>query len=199
MNPKESLELVYTYINNVLADEDYDPHLSTLKHFILLQDLSKEGLGDTPTREETITISCCGDVTGPEGPGACAIVIRFPREKNPAWHSRILPKALNKETAAYDAIYEALLFIGNRPERFRKHEYPIQIQLANNTVVEQIGPTCVDPCKDFRNKWERVTQGLKDYKEIFQREIEVVWRPKEFTEDLKTAMRMVEEELSEFK
>ncbi len=195
----DSLRQIKHYLNMMLTDTDYDPHLSTLNHVNKLFDLcdkalDSDGVKELGEAEELYpdligkTIASC-DASIKENPGGMAasgIVIRFADSSSSPWvASRILPNCFTNNQAEYDAVYEALSYFKTFGAGYRTKS--IEIRSDSKLVVNQLNGVWNVNDENLKHRHQSVTSVLAEVREGLGMPITIEWYPRNNTDDLKQA------------
>ena len=196
----QALNSIKHYLDMMVADVTYDPHVSTLSHISKLLDfcdqaLDSEEVQELEVEQTSLFPDYCGKViascdasikNNPGGPSSSGIVIRFTDPGKQPWSmSRILPTAITNNQAEYDSIYEALNYFTTYGKGSITKS--IEIRTDSKVACNQINGLWEVKDKELKRRCESVKELLAVLREGLQIPIEVVWYPRNSTEDLKQA------------
>jgi ribonuclease HI len=184
----------------MLSDISYDPHVSTLNHVNKLLDICDNALSSEEVKElddwqvelhpdlaGKIVISCDASIKeNPGGPASSGVVIRFVSAgMRPYKMARILPTAVTNNQAEYDAVYEGLSYFRTfGPGPTCK---AIEIRTDSKLVVNQLNGVWEVKDENLKHRHESVSETLTNLRERLEIPIEIVWYPRNSTDDLKQA------------
>ena len=215
MNPKETLEYIDGYIQEILADDKYDMHLRTVKCFNKIRELIEEvditdardddlgivGLHNHPEGslllEPDVVISCDASITkNPGGEAAIAFVVRR-RGMKPYDQCMAMPQANTANEAEYDAIYHAVEHVKDWPGKFGGMH--IHIISDSQLAVYQLKGSweCKEPRLIRKKKFIlELIDGLPDSDTRHEKtRITSAWKPRNSTKDLKQANYIAQDAL----
>lgn len=204
-----TLEGIKHYINMLLADQNFDPHVSTIRHLTELLHVCEEGLSgqqeeveeeskpcpcpDIDNKLFAIVVGCDGSVNANPGTRSSGgYSITYPiHEGIPNYTGVVVhPNTISRKTnnqAEYDAVYNGLTHLQMLGPRPKYHTPIIEIQSDSQLVVNQLNNTfgCNDEIllKKRNSVWEVAEQvELK-----FGAKIYFKWYPRCSTPELKQA------------
>jgi len=201
----KALENINHYINSLLADKTFDPHVSTIYHLNEINKIAESGLNSTneinvcePEKEKVDTnyndkviISCDASITkNPGGTCTSGIVIEAP-DKDTLILSRHLPKASTNNEAEYDALWEGIKHIEYNMTTTK--EYPIEIHTDSQLVVKQISGECGTNEPKLARRIKIIKEELESLKKHGFSSIEIKWFPRNSTHGLKLANNAAQE------
>jgi ribonuclease HI len=194
----QTIHEVHHYLRALLADTSYDPHTSTVNHIKKLVDICEQTLNSqkvvdlnkqpqemSPYHTGKLVISC--DASIKENPGGYAsfgIVYRFPDlSREPLPISGALPLATTNNQAEYDCIYEALKHIEAHGPGCNTQS--VEIRTDSKVAVNQLNGTWNILDEDLKRRSEIITETLAYLRTSIP--IQIVWYPRNSTEDLRQA------------
>ena len=199
----QSLNQIKYYLDMMLADVSYDPHVSTLNHIEKLADLCKQALESNDVKELLSTtiipepslfpshvgktvVSCDASIkNNPGGPSSCGVIFRFPDlSVEPHKVARVLPTAVTNNQAEYDSVYEALNYF----KTFGSHSSSsIEIRTDSKLVCNQLNKVWEVNDSKLQHRHESITELWTELKQYLKIPITIVWYPRNSTDDLKQA------------
>lgn len=198
------------YIRNLLADDKFDPHMSTWKHLGHLLEVCDEVLqeGGRPSLEQVdehspepvkvsndgLVISCdASSKTNPGGPCSVGVVIELRGVKIHSF-ARTTP-ALTVNQAEYDAVYESLLYLGTLLNDFLRDLTSIKIYSDSQLIVNQLNGIYKVSDESLKKRHESVSQCRVQYELNSNKSIEIIWAPRCSTPGLKLANALAQKEI----
>jgi ribonuclease HI len=188
----------------MLADTNYDPHVSTLNHINKLLDLCSQVLDNDliteveewqieqfPEYSGKAVVSCDASIKeNPGGPASCGVIFRFPgRGSHPL--SRVLPTAVTNNQAEYDSVYEALSYFKTFGPGPRTKS--IEVRTDSKLVVNQLNGKWEVNDEKLKHRHKSVTEVLTELRKFLDIPIQIVWYPRNSTDDLKQANNIAQD------
>ena len=193
MTTKKDLESKLKNVSNIIDEYMSKEHPMLVSTQRLLNTLKTAATGVEPeTEEETvlnpsegrIIVSCDASIKkNPGGPSSVGIVIADPAQEKPLGISQVV-KATTNNQAEYDAVYVGLMSLvnlNNNPQTV------IEVRSDSLLVIDQLNG--VKKCND-----EKLNHRRELILELIQSlpvPVELVWRPRNSTPDLKLGQPML--------
>jgi len=198
------------YIRNLLADDRFDPHMTTWKHLGHLLEVCDEVLkeGGRSSLEEVdehspepvkvpddgLVISCdASSKTNPGGPCSVGVVVELRGIKIHSF-ARTTP-ALTVNQAEYDAVYESLSYLGTLLNHYLRELSSIRIYSDSQLIVNQLNGIYKVSDESLKRRHESVSDCRARYSHSAEKPIEIIWAPRCSTPGLKLANALAQKEI----
>jgi len=205
---RDTIFSIHHYISSLLADPNYDPHVSTLNHLNKLLAICNEVI-DTeqvdsskpeydPKWVGVVVISCDASIkNNPGGPASCGVVVRYPQGNlRPMEIAKLLPKTTTNNQAEYDGVYESLNYLRSFVHIRRRNDFSaIEIRLDSQLVVNQLNGeyACNEP--DLQRRKDIILEVKQELEKRLSIPITFQWYPRNSTDDMKRANYLAQDEL----